>query len=87
MYENLSELMRAMGDEEKSRRDGYIENIAKCRDECLRLAVELEIEFEEPTDGLSILRKEKVLRNQVQAIEKSINLKTFPMAIVISSVF
>ena len=61
----MSELMRAMVDEEKSRRDGYIENITKCRAECMRLAEELETSFEEPPEDFTVLKKEKVLRNQV----------------------
>ena len=56
-----------MVDEEKSRRDGYIENIAKCRSECQRLAEELETTFEEPPEEYTVLRKEKVLRNQVDS--------------------
>ena len=58
--------MRAMVEEEKSRRDGYIENIAKCRSECLRLSEELETTFEEPGQDLTVLKKEKVLRDQVR---------------------
>ena len=60
--------MKAMVDEEKSRRDGYIENIAKCRAECMRLAKELETTFEEPPEEFTVLKKEKTLRNQVYSI-------------------
>lgn len=75
VYENSSELCRAMVDEEKSRRDGYIENIAKCRSECQRLAEELETTFEEPPEEYTVLRKEKVLRNQVKQLIKERQLR------------
>ena len=65
VYDNLSELMRAMIKEESSRRDGYIENIEKCRSECMRLAEELETTFKEPDQNFSILKKEKILRDEV----------------------
>ena len=57
--------MRAMVEREKSRRDGYIKNIAKCRSECIRLSEELETTFEEPDQEFTVLKKEKVLRDQV----------------------
>lgn len=75
VYENLSELMKAMVDEEKSRRDGYIENITKCRAECVRLAQELETTFEEPPEDYTVLRKEKALRNQVKQLIKERQLR------------
>ena len=51
--------------EERQRRDGYVKNIEKCRDECERLAEELETDCKEPDDRLTILKKEKFLRDQV----------------------
>ena len=59
-------MLQQMVDEEKGMRDSYYENIIKCREECIRLSKELETEFKECTEELSVMKKEKHFRNQVR---------------------